>query len=205
MKEIIFGKIIALIYWIYASTFRFKIHYHHPSAEIGYQKLRSKQVIVGNSVIVGLYHQDELAALTHFAHRKTVVMVSDSKDGSIFASALRLLGYKTVRGSSSRGGVKAFIAALKKIREGYSCAIAVDGPRGPIYEVKEGVIKLCEKSDVEILPMRLVPRHCFTAKKAWAKSRLPYPFSIVDVHVGNFKTYSSADSLKSELDSLERR
>lgn len=203
MAQIIFGKIIGLIYWIYASTFRYRIHLKHESSEKGYRRLRSKKIEPGNNAVVALYHQDEITALNHFGHRKTVVMVSDSKDGSLFASALRFLGFKTVRGSSSKGGVKAFIAALKKINEGYSCAIAVDGPRGPIFEVKEGVIKLSEKSGCPILPIRLVPRKCFTAEKAWAKSRLPYPFSVIDVYIGNYKQYQATDELKSELDQLE--
>ena len=202
MKESILGKLIGLFYWLYASTFRYKLHFEDASAEEGYKRLKTKGTNKEAALIVAVWHQDEMSALNLFGFSKTFVMVSDSKDGSIFSSALHFLGFETVRGSSTRGGVKAFIGAIKKLRDGYSMAIAIDGPRGPIYEVKDGVIKLAEKTEKPILPMRFNPRNCFTFKKAWAQSRLPKPFSVVDIHVGTCGNYTK-ESLKEKLISFD--
>ena len=129
-------------------------------------------------------------------------MVSLSKDGRILATALRIFGYKVISGSSSRRSIAVFIEALKKLKRGASFAIAVDGPRGPIFEAKEGVIKLSEKSQRQIYPLRAFPEKYFMFKKAWNKPRLPLPFSKIFIVCGKPGFYSR-EELSKEINSIK--
>jgi len=52
------------------------------------------------------WHGDELVLVGYYAHRRLAVLSSLSKDGSLMARVLELLGYQVFRGSSSRGGAR---------------------------------------------------------------------------------------------------
>ena len=64
-------------------------------------------------------------------------------------------------GSSSRGGVRAMMQLVEMIREGVCIGITPDGPRGPKYKVKEGVIKLSQITQKPIYPL------AYSATKYW--------------------------------------
>src|SRR5690606_8916637 len=81
------------------------------------------------------------------------------------------------RGSSSRQGMKAFIALARKIRnEGSDVAITPDGPRGPIYSMHSGILQLAEAGGVPITPVT-----CHYEKKwelkSWDRFQIPKPFT----------------------------
>lgn len=110
--------------------------------------------------------------------RKMAVMASRSRDGELMKWVLTLLGFKVVRGSSSRGGaggLKGLLDAV--IKEGCHTSLAVDGPRGPIYEVKPGILAIAQKTGKPIVPVAGSARHRFVFKKAWNQCYLPLPFS----------------------------
>ena len=190
-KQEIIGRIAAFLYRIYSATFRYRFH-GGDSKQLAeaLAVLDRRQPEPGNCYVCAFWHQDELALLPCFGNRNIVAMVSDSKDGTIMASALESFGYLTTRGSSTRGGVKAFVASLRMIRKGYNFTAAVDGPRGPIYRTKEGIIKLSEKSGMPILPLRTWPEHFFTFWKAWNRAKLPLPFTRIHVVIGRPAMYS---------------
>lgn len=201
-KQEILGRIAAFLYRIYSSTFRYRMHGDDPQRlEEALAVLDRREPEPGSSFICAFWHQDELALLPRFGNRNIVAMVSDSKDGTIMASALEAFGYLTTRGSSTRGGVKAFVASLRMIRKGYNFTAAVDGPRGPIYKTKEGIIRLSEKSGMPILPLRTWPEHHMTFWKAWNRAKLPLPFTKIHVVIGSPAMYSR-DQTDEVLDSL---
>ena len=101
--------------------------------------------------------------------------------GKRVRSVLERMGLETARGSSSRGGVKALLAAARRMRESGICGcVTVDGPRGPRHEVKEGAIFLAARADAPIVPIRLFMerRKVF---KSWDRFQLPLPFSRVSM------------------------
>lgn len=184
-KQRLLGNIAYLVYRVYSATFRYRLHAadREQLARILADLDRGRPA-PGRSYICAFWHQDELSLLPYFAGRNIVAMVSDSKDGTIMATALERFGYLTTRGSSSRGGVKAFVASLRMIRKGYHFTAAVDGPRGPIFKTKEGVIRLSQKSERPIVPFRAWPRWYIPMWKAWNRAKLPLPFSRIDVVIG---------------------
>jgi lysophospholipid acyltransferase (LPLAT)-like uncharacterized protein len=190
-KQVFIGHLAYWFYRIYSSTFRYRLHgVDDPEIERALADLDRREPDPDHCHICAFWHQDELSLLPYFSNRNIVAMVSDSKDGTIMAVVLERFGYLTTRGSSNRGGVKAFVASLRMIRKGYSFTAAVDGPRGPIYRTKEGIIRLTEKSGRPILPFRAWPGRFFTFHRAWNRAKLPLPFTTIDIVVGRPAMYS---------------
>lgn len=132
----------------------------------------------GESKIYAHWHGDELLMMKMGQFRNMAVMASRSKDGELMAWVLKLLGFKVVRGSSSRGGaggLKGLLDAVKK--QGCHTSLAVDGPRGPIYEVKPGIVAIAQKTGKVIVPTAGASGSRFVFKKAWNQCYLPLPFS----------------------------
>ena len=67
----------------------------------------------------------------HFRKKRIAVIVSQSRDGELVGKFLDRYRFKSIRGSSSRGGRKAMLALLRLLKEDLDAAIAADGPRGP--------------------------------------------------------------------------
>lgn len=200
-KQKFIGRLLWLVYRVYSATFRYRLHAEDPdwlcSALADLDDPAPKP---GENFIYAFWHQDELALLPYFRNRDIVAMVSDSRDGTIMATALECFGYLTTRGSSTRGGVKGFIASIRLIRKGYKFTMAVDGPRGPIYRTKEGIIRLSQKSGRPIFPFRAWPERFHLFRKAWNQAKLPLPFSRIHILVGRPAMYS-----REELDEALNR
>jgi len=113
-----------------------------------------------------------------FIHRgeKIAAMVSLHDDGEMIAQTLHRLGYKTVRGSSTRGGKEAFYEMVDLLKKGGTGAIMPDGPRGPRHKLKSGALYLALQTDAYLLPFT------FSSKRkiqfsSWDRFNLITPFS----------------------------
>ena len=108
------------------------------------------------------------------------------------AKTLELLGYQVFRGSSSRGGARGLIGLIRAVKEGSQASLAVDGPKGPIFEVKPGIVQLAIKTGQPIVPVGTRAEHAWFVPKAWNRSYLPKPFSRIHVNYGE-PIFISAD------------
>lgn len=139
----------------------------------------------GKAIIAAMWHGEQFLVYRLQRRMKVAVMSSLSADGEIQSGILRRFGYEVVRGSSSRGGARALVEMLRKIREGYAAFFAVDGPRGPLHDVKPGVIYLAEKTGGAIIPVSARAERYTTLTKSWDKYMLPHPFSRAVIIYGN--------------------
>jgi lysophospholipid acyltransferase (LPLAT)-like uncharacterized protein len=112
--------------------------------------------------------------------RKSVVLTSASKDGTILATAMSMFGLGAIRGSSSRRAVSALIGMKKALGEGFDVCVTPDGPRGPRYEVQPGVIKIAQATGAEIIPIHIRYSSAWRLK-TWDRFVIPKPFSRVSV------------------------
>ena len=112
------------------------------------------------------------------------IIASTSKDGGLMAGVAKLLGGAVSRGSSTRGGVGALKGILKLAKEGWNPSVAVDGPKGPIYEIKPGVFEISKLLQADIYPLSVEVKSKYIFEKAWNKTFLPLPFTKVQVVVG---------------------
>lgn len=198
MKQRLLVNLATFIVKILSWTCRFRTVFPDAATEE-----RFKQALYRNEeqFLLGFFHQDELCMLPFFQKQRFAVLVSLSKDGEIMKGVAEKLGFATVRGSSSKGAARGLLAAIKKVKEGYHFAIAVDGPRGPIYKVKEGLPAISKKTQVPILPARAYPAKAKIFEKSWNKARLPLPFSQIEIRFGKFGIYS-AEELEDTLNKL---
>lgn len=105
--------------------------------------------------------------------KKLHLLISPSRDGEFISRVSEQLGYSIIRGSQGRGGAKALLRMIKTLESGGNVAYTVDGPRGPIFKVKEGVLKLAQMSGMPIIP--LVPESKWvTTFNSWDKYQLPH-------------------------------
>jgi lysophospholipid acyltransferase (LPLAT)-like uncharacterized protein len=124
-------------------------------------------------------------AIIHFVKPyRLATMTSTSRDGQLVDFVIRRLGGATSKGSATRGGSKALRGLVKLMRSGHCASMAVDGPRGPIYEVKPGVFTLALLSGSPIYPIGVAVNRFHRFEKSWNKAILPKPFATVSVHVG---------------------
>lgn len=117
-----------------------------------------------------------------FAHIPGAILSSPSGDGQIIADACAAFGFEAARGSSSKPqkGLGALIMMAEKVKEGRDIGITPDGPRGPIYQLQPGIIKLGQLTGGSIMPVRVEYSRAIRFK-TWDQFLLPLPFSKVRV------------------------
>ncbi|MBK1834178.1 lysophospholipid acyltransferase family protein [Roseibacillus ishigakijimensis] len=137
--------------------------------------------------IFALYHNRMIgaaAAAGHWReHRPGVVLTSASKDGASLAAAMECFGLGAVRGSSSRRGAAALVALRKAISAGNHVCITPDGPRGPLYEIQPGLVKLSSLTGAPIIPF-LVNYERYWELGSWDRFQIPHPYSRAEVVFG---------------------
>ncbi len=113
---------------------------------------------------------------------KMCVLTSASKDGALVENICVRFGNEAVRGSSGRRGALAFVEMVRKLNEGNVCmCITPDGPKGPIYTIHPGIIKLASVTGLPIVPVCIEYENCWRIRKAWDKYAIPKPCSDVTV------------------------
>jgi len=159
----------------------------------------------GKNIIFAFWHGRQF--LLFHSHRGlgVVIPASESRDGEIQAGILTRFGFEVVRGSSRRKGAQALLGLVDGLRRGKHIALAVDGPRGPLYEVKQGVTYLAGKLDKPIVPVITSAKRFWILDRIWDKYLLPVPFTRAIVMYGEPITVKglSEDVLESKREELQ--
>ncbi len=137
----------------------------------------------GRKVIYAFWHGRMLALCFSHRRQRIHIMVSEHRDGEMIAQTVRLLGFVPVRGSTTRGGLKALFKIADRATAGYDTAITPDGPKGPRCRVQPGVITLAQRSGMPIIPVANAASFKKTLS-TWDRFLLPLPFSKVAIVLG---------------------
>src|ERR1039457_2182920 len=136
----------------------------------------------------------------HNAGAGMAALVSASKDGAFLSRALEWFGVQPVRGSSSRRGAQALRELTTWAERGYDLTITPDGPRGPCYQVQDGITSLAQLTGLTIVPVALNLNWKIRVK-SWDRFQIPLPFARCEVCVG--KTFrvpaDASDAAREEL------
>ncbi|HWD19853.1 MAG TPA: lysophospholipid acyltransferase family protein [Verrucomicrobiae bacterium] len=103
-------------------------------------------------------------------------MISASRDGSFLSAVAESFGITPIRGSSSRRGPQALLEAKTLMEKNYSIVITPDGPRGPKYQIHDGIILLAQLTGRPIIPTS----NYVSAKiqlRSWDRFQIPLPFA----------------------------
>ncbi len=151
-------------------------------------------------IIFAIWHNRLGLALTLYGKyvrrrqpdRKLAGLISASRDGGLLACLVEMFKMQPVRGSSSRRGAQALRELVGWGERGYDLAITPDGPRGPCYTVRDGVIAAAQLTGLPIVPAayRL---NWKIRLKSWDRFQIPLPFARCDVVTGRvFRVPSEA-------------
>jgi lysophospholipid acyltransferase (LPLAT)-like uncharacterized protein len=161
--------------------------------------------------LYALWHQQLLMLTLLHRDRDIAVMISLSRDGAVASRVVEQLGFRIVRGSSSRGGAAGLREMIEATGEGHPLALTVDGPRGPARRCKPGAIVIAGRARLPIVPTVAIPLHG-RALNSWDRFLVPAPRSRIFVSYGNpihVRTDESTQDIKawqsrvdSELDRL---
>lgn len=137
----------------------------------------------GEQFIYVLWHGQLLPLLWAHRHRNIAVIISEHRDGELIARVARSLGFRTVRGSTTRGAARALLAASREVEEGHCLAITVDGPRGPARVVAPGALVIAQRTAAPMLPACAGASRAWRLK-SWDRFLIPKPFARVVVAYG---------------------
>ena len=144
------------------------------------------------------WHQCVLPCTFYYRRTGATIIVSRSFDGELITRILELFGFRTTRGSSSRGAREGLLGLKHVIESGRPAIFTADGPRGPIYQTKTGPIKLASMTGARIGAFHLEPRRAWTMR-SWDRFLVPKPFTRIVVSWARW-TYVPADLAEGEFD-----
>jgi lysophospholipid acyltransferase (LPLAT)-like uncharacterized protein len=172
---------------------------------------RVKELIAARptSSLIFMWHNRMLLGLSAFTRvGKSVpltILISASRDGAIAEAVVQSFGMQIVRGSSSRRAVEATRELLTAVEAGRNVLITPDGPRGPIYSVKEGTAELARRHAPAIYVLGLKCSSVWQLK-SWDKFMIPKPFSILELDAEKIESVDgfTVEQMQQTLDRLNQ-
>jgi len=140
----------------------------------------------GKQVILAFWHGRILLMLfpyQTYRGQKACIMNSIHRDGEIITRVIKRFGVSAVRGSSTRGWMGGLKGLLAAYRQGYDLLVVPDGPRGPRYQAKPGVLQLARATGAAIFPVAYGAAWKTTIN-SWDRLLIPFPFSRVTYVIG---------------------
>jgi lysophospholipid acyltransferase (LPLAT)-like uncharacterized protein len=163
--------------------------------------------VTGGPFLFALWHQALVPLLWDHRWRDIALLVSQHRDGDVVGRAAERLGYRLIRGSSTRGGRPAFREVVQALRRGVPVAITPDGPRGPGRVVKPGIVRAARLAGVPILPVMASADRAWRVE-SWDRLLVPQPFARLRVrygppmHIAGHDDVAAGAQLASQLDAL---
>lgn len=139
---------------------------------IGYDGVKN---LPGGKIMAGWHGRTFVAAL-FFRGQGVWTIISRSKDGDMQNTIFSKFGFRTIRGSTGRGGVRAAVESIDVLKEGATMAFTPDGPRGPSGVVQGGIMLMAKKSGAWLVPVGVSADRRWLVK-TWDRYMVPKPFA----------------------------
>ena len=151
-----------------------------------------------------LWHSRILPLLFHHRHEDVVLLISRHRDGGYLADLAQRWGYRSVRGSTKRGGEVGLLGIVRALQGGAVVAVTPDGPRGPAERVQPGAVAAAQHAGVPLLPIGARPSSAWWLP-TWDRMCIPKPFALVDVaYSPPFGVDPGKDGLRHGMAAAER-
>jgi lysophospholipid acyltransferase (LPLAT)-like uncharacterized protein len=175
-QRIILRIIIAAGYWF--------IRLIGPTLRVCVSREEGAQETIGQRpLVLNFWHAGIIPATYIFRDCGIRVMSSNSYDGEYMGRIIRKYGFVAVKGSSSRHAVRALLGLRRALKEGWSVAFSIDGPRGPRYQVKPGPVTLARSSGVPLATFHIAVERAWVLN-TWDRLIIPKPFSRTLIRFG---------------------
>lgn len=136
------------------------------------------------SLVYASWHQRFFPGIAFFSSRRPIaIMISQSRDGESIARVVDMLGWRAVRGSSSRGGQEALQTLQRMSADGCRIGHIVDGPQGPAGVVKAGLLAIAQHAGIPVVPTVTSGQNRWVCN-SWDRFMIPKPFSRVIIRFG---------------------
>ena len=176
-----------------AATWRFRIRYGDHLDGL----LRDRRAF-----IFALPHGHLLPLLWWHRGRGIAILISEHRDGELIARVAERLGYRTVRGSTSRGAARALMGVIRELQAGTPVAFTPDGPRGPAGSFAPGTVVAAQRADCPILPVAADASRAWRLR-SWDRFMIPKPFARVTIAYAD-PTFVAAASPREAADEVPR-
>lgn len=137
----------------------------------------------GSPILYALWHGQMLPLLWYHRSQGVAVVVSEHSDGEIIARILEWMGYRLIRGSTSRGADRALLGIVRTLKQGNDVAITPDGPRGPAMKFAQGAIVAANRAKAPIIPTLAHVDRAWTLS-SWDGFVIPKPFARITIAYG---------------------
>ena len=149
LKQFLLIHALPPLVYLFLLSLRATLSISHVNREL----MQDAQKRAGN-VIACFWHGRLLLMPFAVKGARAKVLISRHRDGEFIARVIRFFGLGAVRGSHRKeGGVASIREMIALAGEGWNIAITPDGPKGPKYRVKEGLVELAKLSQKPILPV----------------------------------------------------
>lgn len=189
------GTVAPVLLRILRDSNRIEVQHVEP-----YERFRNR----GQNFIIAFWHGQMLPILFYIRTGGYYTFISPHRDGEYIARALEGMGHHALRTSLRDRRLRALGEALKLAREGETLAVTPDGPRGPRYRAKDGIVKLSRKTDLPILPVAGVSgrAHVFSS---WDRFCMPLPLGTIHVRFGDPLFPDETNDIERDRRRLEER
>ena len=179
-----------------AATWRF----HETGAEHWRPLVEAKQ-----SFIYVLWHSRILPLLALHKHEGLVLLISRHRDGGYVADLADRWGYRSVRGSTKRGGEVGLLGLVRALEHpGTIVAVTPDGPRGPAERVQPGAVAAAQHAGVPIIAAGTRTPSAWYMR-SWDRMCIPKPFAAIDVrYSAPIAIAPGKDGLRHGMERVER-
>ena len=133
----------------------------------------------GQRFVYCIWHQQILFQVYFLRHRGVCAGISMHEDGELIARISHRLGFRTGRGSSTRGGSNMVRQLLRHAKEQTGdIVLTPDGPKGPAMVSKAGSLFVASQLGWPIVPCGIAARPA-KVLQSWDRFVIPWPFSRV--------------------------
>ena len=107
----------------------------------------------GQHLIIAFWHGRQLMMPLAYRGTDAHILISQHRDGELIHRIVSRFGFRSVRGSTTRGGASALRDLIRLGRSGTDLVITPDGPKGPFQVAQIGAVQLAQATGLPIVPL----------------------------------------------------
>ncbi|HEX9565917.1 MAG TPA: lysophospholipid acyltransferase family protein [Gemmatimonadaceae bacterium] len=153
----------------------------------------------GDAFIIVFWHGEIVPIAWVHRHRGIAPLISRHADGEVIARIVEGLGYRTARGSTSKGGVRALLETARLLEEGITVGFTPDGPRGPRHQFASGALIVAQRTGRPIIALAASASRAWRLR-SWDRHLIPKPFATVTIRYSEEQFVHAASAREAEAE-----
>ena len=130
----------------------------------------------GQRIIIAFWHGRQVMMPLAYRGERASILISQHRDGELIARIMKSFGFGAIRGSTTRGGMRAIRQLIREGQNGGDLVLTPDGPKGPACRVQQGVLYVAKITGFPIVPLTFA-----SSKKKSFQAGINFKFHIPGV------------------------